>query len=78
MTETPTESGAPPGGGPTTDFDDEDELLVRLFEHCSPEQKRRGDTPRQVLATLTPAERGELLGKLAPSARDDVRRCIGR
>ncbi len=78
MTERPTESGAPPAGGPTTDFDDEDELLVRLFEHCSPEQKLRGSTPREVLATLTPAERGQLLGKLVPSVRDVVRRWIGR
>lgn len=78
MTERPTECGAPPAAGPTTDFDEEDELLVRLFELCSPEQRRRGDTPRDVLATLTAAERGELLGKLAPAARDDVRRWIGR
>ena len=49
----------------------EDALLVRLFEHCSPEQKLRGSTPREVLATLTPADPGlEAIGRAFDDAID--------
>ena len=52
-------------GAATTDFDDEDELLRLLFELCSPDQKLRGSSPREVLARLSPAERARLLDGLA-------------
>ncbi|MEZ4302799.1 MAG: hypothetical protein R3B70_48195 [Polyangiaceae bacterium] len=52
-----------PAEGPS-DFDRDDELLARVFELCSPEQKMRGATPREVLMRLAPEERTELLERV--------------
>jgi hypothetical protein len=71
-------TGAALGAGATTVFDDADDLLARLFDLCSPEQKGRGRSPREVLAKLPAAERAQLLDRLPPGLRDDVRRLIGR
>lgn len=65
-------------GDPTTEFDDADDLLRRLFDLCSPEQQRRGRTPREALARLSPDERARLLQQLGPAAREEVRKQIGR
>ena len=65
-------------GDTTTEFDDADDLLRRLFDLCSPEQQRRGRTPREALARLSPAERAQLLQQLAPTFRRRVRKQIGR
>jgi hypothetical protein len=78
MNEQTTDAGAPMTGSSTPNFDDEDDLLERLVELCSPEQQRRGTSPREVLAKLAPAERAELLDRLAPALREELRRLIGR
>lgn len=67
MAENPADAGAALAGETTSDFDDTDELLGRLFALCSPEQKLRGKTPREVLARLQAGERRQLLAKLSSS-----------
>lgn len=80
-TATSTGAGAlrgTPAGSPTTDFDEADDLLRRLFDLCTPEQQRRGSTPREALARLSPAERAQLLQRLSPAVREEMRLRIGR
>lgn len=78
MAQNVTDAGETDAGDTTTDFDDQDDLLRRLFELCSPEQKARGGSPREVLARLSAAERVQLLDRLSPALREEVRRLLGR
>jgi hypothetical protein len=78
MVQNPAEAGAVEAGGTSTDFDDADDLLVRLYELCSPEQKQRGRTAREVLGKLLAHERAEVMDRLSPELREEMRRLIGR